>query len=359
MHQLWKKSELKDIAEKVYAAERLSFEDGLRMLSSNDLPLLGHLADKKRKELHGDKVYYSVNLHLNPTNVCYLSCQICAFQRKLGEEGAYTMSLDEIESRVKRALEAHCINEVHIVGGLHPKLKLDYYLEMVGRIHAISDDLFIKGFTAVEIEHFARIEKTTYEDIILRFKAVGLQFMPGGGAEIFAEPTRGKIAKGKIGADKWLEVVRVAHKAGVPTNATMLYGHVETHEDIVDHIMRIRALQDETGGFQAFIPLTFQPENSALPEAELSDGYYDLKIFAVSRLLLDNVPHLKAYWSTLGVKTAQVALCYGVDDLAGTSIDEKVMHDAGADTPTFLTKNALTQMIQSANREPMEVNSSY
>ncbi len=362
MSSIWKNSGLSKIADKVLSGERISPEDALLCLNTRDLNDLGRLADHVRRQKCGSNVCYSVYLNVNHTNLCYLSCQMCAFERKPGASDAYVLPLDEIESRVKKALEEYHINEVHIVGGLTYEVSWNYMIEMLQRIRSLDPDLFVKAFTVVEIDHFARQTKMSHQEVLLALREAGLNGLPGGGAEIFAEPTRSKIARGKMSGDKWLSVMKVAHENGIRTNATMLYGHIETNEDIVDHMNRLRALQDVTGGFNSFIPLAFQPDNSELSVKEkikFVDGITDLKIYATARIFLDNFPHIKAFWTTLGVKMAQVALSFGVDDLGGTAIDEKIMHDAGAKTPVSLKQEELIRLIRQSGREPRLVNSSY
>ncbi|MBI4398726.1 MAG: aminofutalosine synthase MqnE [Candidatus Omnitrophica bacterium] len=362
MNLIWKNSELSDIAGKVFRGERITPEDALVCLGTCELNTLGYLADFVRKKKCGEDVCYSVYLNINHTNLCYLSCQLCAFKRTSGEEGAYTLSVEEVHSRVRKALEEYHINEVHIVGGLTYEISFEMVLEMIRRIRSLSGDLFIKAFTAVEIDHFARQTRTSWKEVLGELKEAGLSGMPGGGAEIFAEPVRSKIARGKISGDKWLAVMKEAHENGVKTNATMLYGHIESAEDIADHMNRLRRLQDETNGFSSFIPLAFQPDNTELEAKEqihFTDGITDLKIYATARIFLDNFPHIKAYWTTLGIKIAQVALSFGVDDLGGTAIDEKIMHDAGAKTPVSLREEELVRLIRSSGRLPRRVDSSY
>lgn len=362
MNLIWKNSSLSKIADKVFAGERIPEQDAVTLLKTRELNMLGYLADYVRKQKCGDDVCYSVYLNINHTNLCYLSCEICAFAKKPGEEGAYILTLDEIEFRVKAAIENYQINEVHIVGGLTHEVSFEYILEMLSRIRRLDPSIFIKAFTAVEIDHFSRQTKLSSREVLLALKNAGLCGMPGGGAEIFDDRVREKIAKGKMSAQKWLSAVREAHQVGLKTNATMLYGHIETAEHIADHLNRLRKLQDETGGFNTFIPLAWQPENTKLESKEHLvhvDGMTDLKIYATSRIFLDNFPHIKAFWSTLGVKMAQVALAFGVDDLGGTAIDEKVVHDAGAKTPVSMKQEELVRLIQQVGRTPRLVNSSY
>jgi aminodeoxyfutalosine synthase len=283
----------------------------------------------------------------------------CSFAKKPGAEGGYTYSPDEIEERVREAVLKWPINEVHIVGGHHPELGLEYYLAMLRKIRAVSGSLYIKAFTAPEIDHIARLSSLTVREVLMRFKEAGLDGMPGGGAEIFAPAVRSKICRGKISADEWLAIHQTAHEIGIGTNATMLYGHIESDEDRVDHVLRLRELQDRTHGFHSFIPLAFQKENNRLKKLGETGGFMDLKVFAVSRLLLDNIAHLKAHWVGLGLKMAQVALSFGVDDLGGTNLNEKIFHDAGSEVPVDLSCDAMERMIRGAGYEPCLVDSSY
>ena len=359
MNRLFHNSKLQDIEEKVENGERLTFEDGVRLFESNDLPFLGALANQARLKLNGNKVYYSINLHLNHTNVCTAHCVFCAFARRPDESGGYTFSLAEIRAKVEDAVKRFGINEVHIVGGLNPDLGLDYYIEMFRMIRETAPHLFIKALTAVEIDDLAQRTGLSWEEVLEQLRGAGLNGLPGGGAEIFSEVTRRKICADKTTSKDWIEIHRTAHKMGMPSNCTMLYGHIESVEDRVDHILRLRALQDETRGFNSFIPLAFNAENTPLERKGEPGGYTDLKIYAISRLLFDNVPHIKVHWTTLDLKMAQVSLSFGVDDVGGTNLNEKIMHDAGNETPTDLSENALRSLIQKAGYEPVLVDSSY
>lgn len=350
---------LLDIQKKIEAGERLNFEDGVRLFASNDLPFLGALADRVRQALNGKRVYYSVNLHLNHTNVCTAHCVFCAFARRPGEDGGYTLTLDEIRSRLNEAAERYAVNEVHIVGGLNPKLGMDYYVEMFGVIHREHPNVFIKALTAVEIDDLAERSGLSWEEVLRKLQAAGLGGLPGGGAEIFADVTRKKICAHKTTSENWIAIHKLAHQMGMPTNCTMLYGHLESIEDRVDHILRLRALQDETQGFRSFIPLAFNAENTPIEGFGEPGGYTDLKVYAISRLLFDNVQHLKVHWTSLDLKMAQVALSFGVDDVGGTNLNEKIMHDAGAETPIDLSEAALKKIIEQAGYEPVFVDSSY
>ncbi len=351
--------DLQDIAEKVQAGERLSFEEGVRLYRTPDLHALGFLAQTVRQRLNGRNVYYSVNLHLNHTNICSISCMFCSFSRKPGEADGYAFTLDEIEAKVRSAVEKWNINEVHIVGGHHPDLNMDYYIGMFQRIRTAFPHLYIKALTAPEIDDLAVRCKLSNEEVLKQLMAAGLDGMPGGGAEIFAEKTRQKICREKITATEWLSIHEKAHQLGLRTNCTMLYGHIESNEDRVDHVLRLRKLQDQTHGFQSFILLSYQAENNRLAKLGEPGGLLDLRALAVSRLLFDNVPHIKAHWTTTNLKFAQVALSFGCDDLGGLNLNEKIMHDAGSATPLDLSKSEMERLIRDAGYEPCIVDSSY
>jgi aminodeoxyfutalosine synthase len=343
---------LESIRDKVLAGERLSFEDGLALYRSHDLLGVGLLANHVREKKHGDAAYFVWNTHVNHTNVCVATCDFCAFAAKKDEPRAYTMRLEEIFSTV-RALPKG-VREVHIVGGLHPDLPWSYFTDMMKGIKAARPDIHVKGFTAVEIFFFHRLYRKSVAEVLGELKEAGLDSMPGGGAEIFAPETRDRIIRGKADADEWLGVMRTAHELGIPTNCTMLYGHVEPVEHRVDHLLRLRALQDETGGFVTYIPLAFQPWEAPglrLPE---TTGFEDLKAIAVGRLLLDNIPHVKSYWVMIGPRLAQVGLSFGADDIDGTVTEEKIAHDAGASTAQALTVDELVRLIREAGRRPVE-----
>jgi aminodeoxyfutalosine synthase len=343
---------LEAIREKVLAGARLGFEDGLALYRTHDLLALGALANHVREAKHGDAAYFVWNTHVNHTNVCVATCDFCAFAAKPGAERGYTMALDEVFRAV--AALPRGAREVHIVGGLHPDLPWSYFLDMMRGIKQVRPDIHVKAFTAVEIFFFHRLYRMPVERVLTELKEAGLDSMPGGGAEIFAAETRRRIIKGKADAAQWLDVMRTAHRLGIPSNATMLYGHVESIEDRVDHLIRLRELQDETGGFVTFIPLAFQPWEApamALPE---TTGFEDLKALAVARLLLDNVPHVKSYWIMITPRLAQVGLSFGADDLDGTVTEEKIAHDAGAETPKVMTVHELVRLIREAGRRPVE-----
>ncbi|MBE3585765.1 MAG: aminofutalosine synthase MqnE [Thermoanaerobacter sp.] len=352
--------ELKDIAEKVQAGERLSFEDGVRLFKSNDLLTLGYLADLVRRRKNGDRAFFVVNRHINHTNICINRCPLCAFGKDPGDRGAYTMTLDEIESRAKEC-QGQGVSEIHIVGGLNEALDLEYYLEMIRRTRRALPGVLIQAFTAVEVDYLARSNGISLERTLELLKEAGLDSLPGGGAEIFAPRVRERICPRKISGERWLEVHETAHNLGIRTNATMLYGHIETVEERVEHLIRLRELQDRTGGFLAFIPLAFHPKNTGLESLELTGttGYEDLKVLAVSRLILDNFDHIKAFWIMIGPKLAQVALSFGVDDLDGTVVEEKIAHDAGAETEQHMPREKLIKMIRAAGRIPVERDTLY
>src|SRR5579862_6374728 len=352
---------LQPVAEKVLAGERLSFDDGVALYKSNDLLALGYLAHHVRTKLHGNRTYFNVNRHINPTNVCVASCKLCAFGRKPDAPGAYTMALDEA-FRIAGENWSETITEFHIVGGLHPDLTFDYYLDLVRGLKQRFPRVHLKGFTAVEIGYFSHVTRLSLGEVLQRLKDAGLDSLPGGGAEIFAPAVRRVICNHKIGAHMWLKVHRLAHELGMHSNATMLYGHIESAEDRVDHQLQLRKLQDETQGFQTYIPLAFHPANTELGKLVAHDettGFMDLKNVAVARLLLDNFPHIKAYWIMMTPRVAQVALRFGADDLDGTVVEEKIYHDAGATTPQAMTRAELCRLIREAGCEPFERDTLY
>lgn len=354
--------DLEAIATKVASGERLNREDGMQLLATRDLGVLGALANAVRTEKHGKKVYFTNYLNLNPTNICDVGCLFCSFAVRTGKEGGYRMSRQQVQERVAQAVEDGKIREVHIVGGLDDGLSVDYYLDIVAWVKEVEPSLFVKAYTAVEIDYLAKRAGTSNREILIQLKDRGLDFLPGGGAEIFSEEVRRKICIKKIGAAKWLDVHREAHKLDIRSNCTMLYGHIESPEDRIDHILRLRDLQDETGGFNSFIPLAYQDENNALsrlvPHRE-TDGQTDIRIYAISRLLLDNFSHIKAYWTTIGIRFAQSTFSFGVDDLSGTAFYERIMHDAGASSPVSTNREDLVRTIEEAGFEACEVVSTY
>jgi len=360
---------LQKISDKVKAAERLSFEDGVALFQSTDLLAVGAMAHEVRQRLHGFRAFYALNLHLNPTNICTTRCEFCAFSRDIGDPDAYTLSLEEIEARVRRAI-TEGINEVHVVGGHNPELGLEYYLEMLRRIRKINgvshhspkmvtDPIFIKAFSAPEIDFMSRRSGLPWTEVLQRLKKAGLDGMPGGGAEIFDAEVRGELCPDKISAEEWLGIHRVAHGLGIRTNATLLYGHIETAEQRVAHLLKLRELQDQTGGFLAFVPLAFNPRNSALKGIQETSGFLDLKMLSISRLLLDNIPHIKAHGSATDLKFIQAALSFGADDIGGTNLQERVMREAGSRAPQGLSSEDLVRCIKDAGFQPCRVTSSY
>ncbi len=350
---------LKPIRDKVEAGERLSFEDGLLMYQPS-LPLndLGQLANLVRERINGNVAYYNINTHLNPTNVCIYRCVFCAFRSDLKSPKGYLMSDEQILERGREAVENGC-TEMHIVGGLHHLKKFDWYLNIIRILHESYPQLHLKAWTAVEINWFEQLLKTSVEDVLQKLKDVGLGSLPGGGAEIFHPEVREKICEHKADTDKWFEIHRTAHEMGLRSNCTMLYGHIEQDKHRIDHLVRLRQLQDETGGFQTFIPLAFHPENTGLNYIRKPSSLMDLRTMAISRLMLDNIPHIKAYWIMLGIGTAQAALSYGADDLDGTVRHELIYHDAGATTPELLSVDRIHQLIVEAGRQPVERDTLY
>jgi aminodeoxyfutalosine synthase len=349
---------LRPIAAKVLEGERLSFEDGVALYRSGDILAVGWLANYVREKLHGDVAYFNVNRHINPTNVCVAACRLCAFGRKKGTDGSYTMALEQAwETAASGYSEA--VTEFHIVGGLHPDLPLEYFLDLVTGLKQRFPKVHIKAFTMVEVAFLARRAKLTIPQTLERLKASGVDSMPGGGAEIFSDRVRHIICDHKIDGDEWLETARMAHQAGLKSNATMLYGHIENEEDRVDHLLKLRAVQDDTHGFQTFIPLAFHPDNTPLDHLPRTTGMLDIRQIAISRLLLDNFPHIKAYWQMMTAKIAQIALRFGADDIDGTVIEEKIYHDAGATTPQGMRREELMRLITAAGRVPVERDTLY
>jgi len=346
------------ISEKVFACERLNLQDAITLYRSSDILAVGWLANHVRERMHGNVAYFNVNRHINPTNVCVAACRLCAFGRKKDGPGAYTMALDEaFETAASGYSEA--VTEFHIVGGLHPDLPFQYYLDLIAGLKERFPQVHIKALTMVEIAFLAKRAKLSIEETLRQLKAAGLDSLPGGGAEIFNERVRRVICDHKIDGDQWLETARTAHNLGLKSNATMLYGHIENEEDRADHLIRLRALQDDTHGFQTYIPLAFHPANTPLQHLSTTTGMLDLKQIAVGRLVLDNFPHIKAYWQMMSPKIAQIALRFGADDIDGTVIEEKIYHDAGATTPQGLRRNDLMRLITEAGREPIERDTMY
>ena len=358
MQPLIEDQRLISILEKVQRGERLLFDDGLALYRSHDLLALGYMANLVRERLHGDTTYFNVNRHINPTDVCVASCRLCAFGKRVKDPKAYTMSLEEVWHRAGEGW-SEAITEFHIVGGLHPELTLDWYCEMLRGLKQRFPQVHLKAFTMVEIAYLARRSKISIADVIEKLKNAGVDSLPGGGAEIFSERVRRIICDHKIDGNEWIEVARAAHRMGLKSNCTMLYGHLENEEDRVDHLIKLRTLQDETGGFQTFIPLAFHPANTPLEHISVTTGFDDLKQIAVSRLLLDNIAHIKAYWVMMTPRIAQISLRFGADDIDGTVVEEKIYHDAGATTSQSLRRGELLKLIREAGRTPMERDTLY
>ncbi len=350
---------LKDIEKKVVAGKRLTKHNAIKLFETDDIFFLGRLASVVSERKNGKKAYFIRNRHINPTNICVNRCRFCAFSRSKGQEGAFALTIDEVIARLRPEVHTpHPISEVHIVGGLHPDWPFEYYLGMIAAIRKHFPGLHIKAFTAVEVDYMSRISGLSLHKTLAALKKSGLSSMPGGGAEIFDRFVRNRLCPEKISGSRWLEVTASAHKAGIRTNATMLYGHIEKYEHRVDHLFRLRDLQDKTGGFQAFIPLAYHPKNTDI-RGGYTSGIDDLKTIAVSRLVLDNFDHIKAYWIMLGEKISQLALRFGADDIDGTIIEEKITHSAGGLTGEQLTADQLAHMIRKAGRVPVERDSFY
>ncbi|MBI5633680.1 MAG: CofH family radical SAM protein [Nitrospirae bacterium] len=375
---------LSAIAKKVFAGKRITEKDALRLFETDDIFTLGALASHVAGKKNGVKAYFIRNRHINPTNICVNRCKFCAFSRSQGQEGAFELTIEEIIKKIgtgqngrvrgqtassKKSsgrqvahhlspITHHGISEVHIVGGLHPEWPFEHYLNMISAIKKHYPKLHIKAFTAVEIDYFSKISGRSLQDTLAALKKSGLGSMPGGGAEIFSEGIRNRLCPEKIPGARWLEVMEAAHRVGIRTNATMLYGHVESLSDRVDHLSRLRGLQDRTKGFQAFIPLAYHPKNTEI-EGSYTSGIDDLKTMAASRIFLDNFDHIKAYWIMLGEKISQLALMFGADDIDGTIIEEKITHSAGALTGERLTAEQLVDLIQKAGKTAVERDSFY
>ncbi len=346
------------VAERVLGGERLSFEDGVTLYQSPDLLAIGHLANSVRERLNGNKTYFNVNRHLNPTDVCVAACKLCAFGKQKRDPSSYTMSLEQVWHTAGIGYSEE-ISEFHVVGGLHPELGLDWFCRMFRGLKDRFPRVHLKALTMVEIGYLARREKLSIRETLERLRQSGVDSLPGGGAEVFHQRVRRIICDHKIDGDEWIDTARTAHQLGLRSNATMLYGHIETDEDRVDHLLRLRDLQDETGGFQTYIPLAFHPQNTPMHHLPMTSGFQDIKAIAVARLLLDNFAHIKAYWIMMTPKIAQVAQRFGADDIDGTVVEEKIYHDAGARTPQALRRSQLLRLIREAGREPTERDTLY
>lgn len=358
MEKLLQASSIYDILKKAEQGERLSFADGVRLFRSNDILHIGHIANIIRERKNGNKAYYITNRHINYSNICKNRCKFCAFSRDKEEAGSYAMEMEDIMEKAVAAVEEGA-TELHIVGGLHPDLPFDFYVKMIGEIHECCPDVHIQAFTAVEIEHLSQMAKLPVRQTLKTLKEAGLGSLPGGGAEVFAPKIREQLCPEKLSGEGWLQVMREAHNLGLHSNATMLYGHVETPEDRINHLIKLRELQDETGGFMSFIPLAFHPKNTDLSNRFGTTAVLDLKVISISRLMLDNFDHIKAFWIMLGIKLSQISLSFGVDDIDGTVKEEKITHAAGAETPEALSINEIIKLIKEAGREPVERDTLY
>ncbi len=348
------------IAEKVISGERLSFEDGLTLFESKDIHTIGYLANLVAERKNGKFAYFNVNVHITPTNICVGTCKFCAFRKKKGEEGAYELTMEEVLRKLENYRKLNPgLTEVHIVGGLHPDWSYEHYLEIVREVKRAFPEIHIKAYTAEEIKFIAEKGNRSVEETIKDLIEAGLGSIPGGGGEIFSEEIREKLCPDKITGEEYLEIHKTAHRLGLKSNATMLFGHIESYADRVDHLIRLREAQDETGGFQTFIPLAFHPKNTEIPGANYTTGFDELKTIAISRLILDNFPHIKAYWIMLGEKVAQIALQFGADDIDGTVTEEDITQAAGARAGQFIPKERLIKLIREAGKVPVERDTLY
>ncbi len=349
---------LKDhIKEKVYSNRRLTRKEGIELFKSNDLLSLGRIATHVAQQKNGNRVHFVQNMHINPTNICVNRCKFCAFSKSKGEPGAYEMSIEDILNKGRSA--GRGVREFHIVSGLHPDLPFEWYLDMLKALKKEFPKVHLKAFTAVEIDYLSKLSGKNLTDTLLKLKDAGLGSLPGGGAEIFDSAVRNSLCAEKISGDRWLEVIKAAHNIGLKSNATMLYGHIETYEHRIDHLLKLRKLQDQTNGFQAFIPLSFHSKNTEIKKSAYTTGFDDLKTLAISRLMLDNFDHIKAYWVMLGEKIAQVSLNFGVDDLDGTVVEERITKAAGGTTDGSMTKDDIVYLIKQAGRIPVERDTVY
>ena len=358
IEHLSRRAGLTQVWDKVAAGERLSGADARDLLNSSDLIAVGALADHVRRRVAGDDVFFIANRHINHTNVCRNRCLFCAFSHDDGDADAFTLSVDQVLDKARETLTGG-ITEIHIVGGEHPDLPFDYYLDMMRGLKELAPDVHIQAFTASEVAQLAKISGLGVPETLTQLRDAGLGSLPGGGAEVFSGRVRDLICERKISGAEWLDVMRAAHGMGLKSNATMLYGHVETPDELADHMIALRDLQDETGGFNAFIPLSFQPANTGLSELPGPTGFDDLKVLAVGRLVLDNFRHIKAFWINVGLRLAQVSLSFGVNDLDGTVVEEKISHAAGVDTGQGLTRAELVRVIRGAGRVPVERDTLY
>ena len=349
---------IRDIADKIDKGVRLSREDAFALMESSDLISIGQLANKVKEKKSGANAYFNVNRHINLTNICVSRCKFCAFSRDKKDPDAYAMTIDDVLGTA-RSERDRGITEFHIVSGLHPDLPFDYYLQIVSTLKQAMPEVHIKAFTAVEIDYFSKISHLTIREVLTELQKAGLGSLPGGGAEILHARVRDLVCPQKASAKEWLRVMRTAHSLGLKSNATMLYGHIETIQERIDHLLTLRDLQDETGGFQAFIPLPFHPRNTQLSDVQKPTAFESLKMLAVARLVLDNFLHIKAYWIMLGLKLSQLSLLFGVDDLDGTVVEEKITHSAGAETGQSVSREELLELIRATGRIPVERDTFY
>lgn len=349
---------LGEIAGKVFEGERLSREDGVALYQAPDLHLIGGLANHVRERLHGDRAYFNVNQHINYTNICNKLCRFCAFQRLPKQEGAYVMSPEVIAGKITEQL-SEPVTEVHMVAGIHPKLDYDYYLDILRAVKDVRPEIHIKAFTMIELMQIAHVAKRPLEEVLPELVEAGLGSCPGGGAEVFADRVHLEGYHLKNTGQQWIDTARTVHEAGLRSNCTMLHGHIETLEERVDHLDRLRLLQDETGGLQTYIPLSFHPENTEWAHLPGPTALDELREMAVGRLMLDNIPHVKSYWIMLDIPIAQLALSYGSDDVDGTVVEERIYHEAGATTPQEVKRAELIQWIRDAGRTPVERDTLY
>lgn len=354
------KSDVGDILKRAVAGERLTLEDGVRLFESDDIHAIGAAANEVRRRVNGNRTYYVVNRHINYTDVCKNRCKFCAYSRDESDPDGYAMPVSEVVERAEKFYDAMKFTELHIVGGCHPTLPFSYYTEMLRSLKNRFPSVHIQAFTAVEIAHIAEVAGLSISETLSQLKAVGLDSMPGGGAEVFSESVRSAICPEKLPGNEWLSIMREAHGLGIQSNATMLYGHVETYSDRVEHMLALRDLQDQSGGFMTFIPLKFHPANTELENlASQASSIDDIRVYAVSRLMLDNIPHIKVFWIMLGLKLAQVMLSYGADDFDGTVVEEKITHRAGAKTPEGLTVQELVKLIEETGTVAVERDTVY
>ena len=358
MKYIQKSHDLEAIREKVLAGERLNFDDGMTLFNSHNLLDIGEMAHIVRERLNGKKTYFTMNQHINPTNICRNNCLFCAYYRKEGDEGAYRMSLETVRRKVLERIDEP-IKEIHIVGGLDDGLPYSYYIDVLTTVKALRPDVNLKAYTAVEIAYIAERGGKSWSEVLDELMEAGLQAMPGGGAEIFSERVQRKLFMDKLTSEQWIEIHHLAHSKGIRSNATMLYGHIETLEERVRHLLQLREAQDKSGGFLTFIPLAFHPENTRMQRLPKATGVTDLKMIAISRLMLDNFPHIKAYWVMMGVQMAQIALSFGADDIDGSVVEEKIYHMAGSQSAQMMTKKQLRNLIKECGLLPVERDALY